>query len=264
MGQPYPTGCPVPPPPPPGRSRSTFPGWAIALIVAGSLVMLVCFGGLTAFLIGGIVDDPGTPLRSIGSRGGPAAPEVSASPVPLEPAGPPPADKTYTGRGNKTIDIDLDDQWLHIARITHVGSSNFMVETLDERGRYVDGIVNKIGDYDGVRLLDLRARETPKSLKIRADGRWTVTVQVADKAPKWTGRASGGDDAILAVDPEQAASRVRFTHRGRDNCALIVFGAHSSDLLVNEIGRYSGEMPLAEGSVFIDISASGSWTLDRV
>jgi hypothetical protein len=226
--------------------------------------MLVCFGGVTAVLIGGIVDEPAAPPRAIGSRGGPADPEVSASPVPLEPAGPPPADRTYTGRGNKTIDIDLDDEWLHIARITHVGSSNFMVETRDARGRYVDGIVNKIGDYDGVRLLDLRARETPKSLKIRADGRWTVTVQVADKAPKWTGKASGDDDAILAVDPAQAASRMRFTHRGRDNCALVVYREDSSDLLVNEIGRYGGEMPLAKGSVFIDISASGPWTLNRV
>ena len=252
------------PPPPPVRPRSTLPGWAIAVIVAGSLVMLVCFGGLTAFVIGGVVDDPAPPPRAIGVPGGEAGPGISASPVPLEPAGPPPADRTYTGRGNKTIDIDLDDEWLHIARITHVGASNFMVETRDARGRYVDGIVNKIGDYDGVRLLDLRARETPESLRIRADGRWTVTVQVADKAPKWTGRASGDDDAILAVDPEQAASRMRFTHRGRDNCALVVFRENSSDLLVNEIGRYAGVMPLAQGSVFIDISASGSWTLNRV
>jgi hypothetical protein len=218
---------------------------------------------MTAFLIGGVVGDDTPPPRVAGTPGGVPEPEITASPVPIEPAGPPPADKTYTGRGSKVIDINLDDQWLHIAKITHVGSSNFMVDTLDARGRYVDGIVNKIGDYDGVRLLDLRVDDTPKSLRIRADGRWTVTVQVADKAPKWTGKASGRDDAVLAVDPDQPASTIRFTHRGRDNCTVLVFG-DAPDLLVNEIGRYSGEMTLAQGSTFIDIGASGSWTLTRV
>jgi hypothetical protein len=44
---------------------------------------------------------------------------------------------------------------------------------------------------------------------------------------------------------------------------VLVFG-DAPDLLVNEIGRYSGEMTLAQGSTFIDIGASGSWTLTRV
>ncbi|HET6534480.1 MAG TPA: hypothetical protein VFH03_28190, partial [Actinoplanes sp.] len=63
--------------------------------------------------------------------------------------------------------------------------------------------------------------------------------------------------------PDQPASTVRFTPRGRDTCTVLVFG-DAPDLLVHEIGRYSGEMTLAQGSTFIDIGASGPRTSARV
>src|SRR5690348_6833821 len=101
MGQPAPVF--FPPPPPPQRPKSKLPGWAIALIVVGSLVVIACFGGVAAFAVRLAGND-----RAVGSPRGPIAdlpdlptPPPTASPVPLVPAGPPPADKTYQGRGNK-------------------------------------------------------------------------------------------------------------------------------------------------------------------
>ena len=182
--------------------------------------------------------------------------------MPLVPDGPPPADKTYQGRGNKTFDISLDDDYLHIAKITHDGSSNFMVDSLTADGDPVDLVVNEVGDYNGVRLLDAE-REVPAKLKIRADGRWKVTVMVADKAPKWTGKASGKSDTILQVDPKDPEVRVRFTHKGRSNTTVLLYGAEPA-LLVNEIGRYSGEMSIPTGTEFIEVTGDGAWTLTKV
>ena len=240
------------------------PGWAIALIVVGGLVVIACFGGIAAFVYRGVSSANNAIEASRG--GGYELPELTtpptASPVPLVPTGPPPADKTYEGRGNKTIDIDLDEDWLHVAKITHDGSSNFMVDSLDAGGQPVDLVVNEVGDYSGVRLLD-GDRGIPSRLKIRADGRWKVTVMVATKAPRWTGQASGKGDAILQVDPKDPAVTVRFTHKGRSNTTLQTRG-ESADLLVNEIGRYAGEMQIPTGTTFIDITGDGSWTLDKV
>lgn len=262
MGQPAPVF--FPPPPPPQRPKSKLPGWAIALIVVGSLVVIACFGGVAALAVRLAGND-----RSIASPRDPIAglpdaptPGRTASPVPLVPTGPPPADKTYEGRGNKTVDIDLDEDWLHVAKITHDGSSNFMVDSVDSGGQPIDLVVNEVGDYSGVRLLDAD-RGIPSRLKIRADGRWKVTVTVATKAPKWTGKASGKGDAILQVDPKDPAVTVRYTHKGRSNTTLQTKG-ENPDLLVNEIGRYAGEMEIPTGTTFIDITGDGSWTLDKV
>ena len=259
MGQPFPGGFP-PAPTPPKRKA---PGWVIAVIVAGTLVALACFGGATAVLLRG-VDEADEPLARPGlSEPLPRTP-ATASPVPVVPDGPPPADKTYEGRGAKTVQLDLDEDYQHIAKITHNGSSNFVVESRDGTGDYVDLVVNEVGDYDGLRPLDLE-REQPASLRIRADGRWKVTVMVADKAPKWTGKASGKAGAtLLLVDPGAADQEVRFTHKGRSNCALTVRGEERSDLLVNDIGQYSGDMVLPTGTRYIEIETSGSWTLAKI
>jgi hypothetical protein len=261
MGQPFPGGFPPAPVP---RPRAKFPRWAIAVIVTGTLVVLGCLGGATALLARGLAggDGPGS------SRSPFAAPEArseaTASPVPLVPDGPPPADKTYEGRGNKTVQLRLDEDYSHIVEVTHSGSSNFMVESVDATGDSVSLVVNEVGDYDGLRPLDLE-REQPAALKIRADGRWKVTVMVADKAPKWTGKASGKAGAtVLLVDPKAADQDVRFTHKGRSNCTLIVRSARGSDLLVNDIGRYGAEMVVPTGTTFIEIESSGSWTLTAV
>ena len=259
MGQPF-TGFPPPPPPPVKRKT---PRWAIAVIVAGTLVALACFGGMTAFLVRGMdSDDPARAFPPL-AEPLPRTP-ATASPVPIVPDGPPPADKTYEGRGAKTVQLDLDEDYQHIAKITHNGSSNFVVESRDATGDYVDLVANEVGDYDGLRPLDLE-REQPASLRIRADGRWKITVMVVDKAPRWTGKASGKAGAtLLLVDPKAADQQVRFTHKGRSNCALTIRGEERSDLLVNDIGRYSGEMVLPTGTRYVEIETSGSWTLTAV
>jgi hypothetical protein len=235
------------------------------VIVAGSLVVLACFGGMTAFLVGGLGNDDG-PTRAQSRRPfaeAPApVPERTASAVPFVPEGPPPADKTYQGRGNKTISIELDDDYTHIAKITHDGSSNFMVDSETAGGRFVDGVVNEVGDYSGVRLLDA-GREVPAKLEIRADGRWKIVVMVADKAAKWTGKASGKSDTILRVDPKDPEARVRFTHKGKSNTTVILYGSEPA-LLVNKIGRYSGEMSIPTGTEFIEVTGDGAWTLRKV
>ena len=255
----------TPPPPPPPPDKVKFPGWAIAVIAVGSLVVLACFGGMTAFLVGGLSDDDGAsaaPARRPFAEAPAPLPERTASAVPFVPDGPPPADKTYQGRGNKTVSLDLNDDYTHVAKITHDGSSNFMVDSLTAGGSPVDLVVNEVGDYNGVRLLDA-GREAPAKLKIRADGRWKITVMVADKAAKWSGKAAGKSDTILRVDPKDPEVRVRFTHKGRSNTTVVLYGAEPG-LLVNEIGRYSGEMSIPTGTEFIEITGDGTWTLTKV
>jgi hypothetical protein len=55
------------------------------------------------------------------------------------------------------------------------------------------------------------------------------------------------------------ASDLKFTHTGSSN--FVVEGVGNGDgLLVNEIGKYSGVVPVTDGPSVIVITADGSWT----
>ncbi|HEY7223724.1 MAG TPA: hypothetical protein VH561_09065 [Micromonosporaceae bacterium] len=174
-----------------------------------------------------------------------------------------PADQVFQGRGDKVVKLKLDTDYVHIAKITHSGSSNFAVWSLDADGSNLDLLVNEIGSYTGVRPIDIR--DTPAALKIEADGSWKITIQVAQKAPRWTGNKSGTGSAVLLVDPAAASgmTTIKITHTGSSNFAVWVYGANDADLLVNEIGHYSGETILPSWAVLLEIEADGKWTVTK-
>ena len=53
---------------------------------------------------------------------------------------------------------------------------------------------------------------------------------------------------------------LKLTHRGDSNFAVIAYSSGGADLLANEIGRYSGETLLPDGTFLIAFSAEGSWS----
>jgi len=160
------------------------------------------------------------------------------------------------------VKLSLAEDYLHIAKISHTGRSNFAVWSIDAAGERLDLLVNEIGNYSGVRPLDLS--ETPAALQIEADGSWRIEIQVAQKAPIWTGNASGKGSAVLLISGgTQGITVVKITHSGRSNFAVWVYG-EDSDLLVNEIGKYAGEVLIPPGMVLIEIEADGAWTVEKV
>jgi hypothetical protein len=56
---------------------------------------------------------------------------------------------------------------------------------------------------------------------------------------------------------------LKITHSGSSNFAVKAYG-DSSRLLVNEIGKYSGETLLPSGTVLLEVEADGNWTLEKV
>ncbi len=41
----------------------------------------------------------------------------------------------------------------------------------------------------------------------------------------------------------------------------MAFAADGADLLVNEIGNYSGPVPLPDGTLLLTVQADGRWTI---
>lgn len=175
-----------------------------------------------------------------------------------------PADEVFEGYGATVVSLDLPDDYLHTVAFTHTGESNFAVWSVDEDGESIDLLVNEIGDYQGARPLDFDVE--PVALDIEADGTWQAIVQVLQRAPLWPEQTSGTGATVLVADPAETRGLtvVRLTHDGQSNVVLWAYTDDGEwDLLVNEIGEYSGEQRLPSGTVVLEIDADGDWTLQR-
>ncbi|MEV4535890.1 hypothetical protein AB0J82_18910 [Asanoa sp. NPDC049518] len=268
MTQPSPPpGTPAPgygPPPPgygpvPPKQPPIWP-WLVGAAVVFVLILCLVAGGLLLVFRDG---------RQSASAPTPPRPDrwESAEPMPrMTPEQPPRVigrDVTVSGRGNKTVQAALEPDAAYVATITHDGTSNFMVESLDATGRSVDLIVNAIGDYSGDRPVGLAGRGPTTAFKVRATGTWKIVLRDLSKAPAFTGEASGRKPAVFRVpDANALGTRITASYSGRDN--FVVHGYDDDGfpgLFVNEIGRYRGTQPLPPDTQVIAVDAQGGWTL---
>ena len=57
-------------------------------------------------------------------------------------------------------------------------------------------------------------------------------------------------------------SQATIRHGGSSNFVVSAWGS-SWDLLVNEIGNYSGTVRVPAGTVIFEVQADGNWTIDQ-
>lgn len=149
-----------------------------------------------------------------------------------------------------------------IVTATHSGSSNFVLSVLDQNNQSTgDLLVNEIGAYSGSTVYGFNSFGTPTTLQIMADGAWTVTVSPLSSAAVLDGSASGVGDAVFVY--AGPVSKLSITHSGSSNFVVYEETASSFNfgLLVNEIGSYSGVVPLSKGPSIVTVEADGNWTL---
>ena len=192
-----------------------------------------------------------------------ATPSAVAKPMPSVPPAPviPPAVE-YSGVGDSILNITKPGgaDVAAIATITHQGGSNFAVWSLDAAMAHNDLLVNEIGNYTGTVLMDKSSRKKSISLEITADGPWTVKIGAVQSALHWDGSApaSGVGDNVLFYTGKAGAAAV--THDGSSNFAVWAY-ATRGDLLINEIGPYTGTVRWMAGPALYEINADGRWTV---
>lgn len=168
--------------------------------------------------------------------------------------------ETIEGRGDDVVSDVAVGNGIYRMHVTHAGRSNFALWAYDAEDDR-DLLINEIGKYDGYVLLNGSA---PYMFEIKADGVWTYTIERLPQTEKTT--FSGRGDAV--TDIFEADTGVwAFTHDGSSNFAVRGYTTGGRDLLVNEIGPYSGKvrMEIPEGSnAFFEITADGNWTAEPV
>ena len=153
-----------------------------------------------------------------------------------------------------------------IAAVAYTGDGNFSIFTLAADGSSIDLLVNVIGSYTGTVLFDARHSTHSVAFKIEASGQWTVTISAVSTARAWngTGTLTGtGDDVVRVVPSISGLASANINNQGTDNFIVWALGPSYPDLLVNQIGVYSGEVQLPKGTNVLEINSDGPWTVAR-
>lgn len=195
------------------------------------------------------------------TAGSPVPPAASASTAAATTAAPAPVDEpieAFSGRGDDVITLAHPRDFAVLDFSCTPCTGNVMLKS------DADLHVNTIGSYSGKTVYGqygASSREQLTRLQVTASGGWRLQVGGIGLAREvYALPASGhGDDALLVVDGGDVVS---FAHDGKSNFMIFVTTATDSDLVVNEIGRYSGKVILpGSGRMLVTIRADGDWSM---
>jgi TM2 domain-containing membrane protein YozV len=174
---------------------------------------------------------------------------------------------SQSGTGDSVVALPADAA-AGLVRATHEGTSNFVVEVLDAQNQpTTDMLVNDIGAYAGIAafgLSGLEYDEPAATLKITADGPWTIEVGPMSYATELPAAGTGDDVFLYNGD----ATNLVLNHDGTWKFAVLEYpdieysnGNFSMNILVNEGGAYSGTVPISTGPSVVTVGADGNWTI---
>ena len=143
----------------------------------------------------------------------------------------------------------------------YLGSSNFIISALDASNQPTTDLpVDTIGNYSGVTGYGFNNLGNPATeLQITAAGSWSVTVSPVSSAITSRPTSGTGDMVFLYNGP---AANWSLTNTGSGNFIVSQYSSSPfPNIAVNEIGPYSGEVPIDAGPSVVLIQSDGNWTI---
>lgn len=183
----------------------------------------------------------------------------------------PPFEKLdYSGSGDSVItDVSLPDGAVYYAYISNSGKRNFTVKVYNSSERY-DLAVNEIGNYSGFYLFE---STDIARIEIHSSGNWKISIAQLTFPDGYSEITSlSGSGPYVSYIFDAPSGTWHFTHDGSSNFVVYSYTTDGTslpskgrDLLINEIGSYSGDIyinvPSGKHLVF-SIEADGNWTAD--
>lgn len=183
------------------------------------------------------------------------------TPIPTITSTPLPQPIVLAGAGDSVVDFDWEGPG--IIHIKHTGGSNFIVESYDANNNQIDLVVNTIGSYDGIVILNLTDNEDAARFQVTAGGAWEMTISpfsAARNFPVPVTISGIGDEVVILqgnADTIQADNS-----QGDGNFIIQAVGDRGIDLIFNEISPYTGTALLPSSrTLLLIIKAEGPWSL---
>lgn len=167
-----------------------------------------------------------------------------------------------SGSGDSATEMISLDGGFVVFEGTYKGSSNFIVQLMDEAGNDIELLINEIGSYNGKTMAIIN---TPGKyyLNVKASSSWnfsiyqTLPATIKEVPTEIKGR---GDDVVF-VNASSGNYKFTSSHQGSSNFIVRLNG---SGLLVNEIGNYNGstrQQLTTDGAYAIVVNADGNWSI---
>lgn len=246
-----PTEAPAQPPRPKKRRKLPWILGVVAVVIIVIVVVSIATSGQ------GTRSTATNAPPSTATPGGPAAAAANPAAVPpVTTQAPPPPPEVKSGSGDDVVTIHQPSGVKVVRFACPACTGNTVVKT--------DGaeslLVNTIGAYSGQQWIDVQDGSTTSTLTITATSKWTLTIGGLDMARHVAGPVSGtGDDVVVFTS---TSSKAAITNKGSGNFVLRdVSSSNGADLAVNEIGGYTGTVPLAMPSL-VQVTSDGSWTIN--
>ena len=194
-----------------------------------------------------------------------STPRPTNTPKPTTTPTPVPQPIIFEGSGDKIITLDEPLIAPRILELSNTGSSNFIVKSYDQFGNDIDLLVNEIGSYQGKMLIGMMLDEEPVSrFEIQSSGSWNLIIYPFSidymDALEVPGRYEGKGDSVVVLIGEPDI--VTFTTTERDNFIVYAYTNERRELLLNEIGPYSGEKVLPNGVMVLNVFINGVWSME--
>lgn len=168
--------------------------------------------------------------------------------------------ETVTGSGDDLVALP-DGVTAAIFTITDTGDNySISAQGVDDSGDITGS--NSVWLSTGqtgqsvVGLEDYNSR-TPTAIRVNADDDWELKIMPVADAPELPESGSGAK--VFLYDGPDA--EVDLEHHGESNFIISQEGGDYPNLVVNEIGDYSGSGDLVEGPSVVVVDADGDWTI---
>lgn len=164
---------------------------------------------------------------------------------------------TVSGSGADVVEIP-SNLAVCLVEARHNGGSNFSIWSLDSNMENIDLLVNTIGTYSGTTTTGM-GRGTSQYLEVEGDGEWTITMSPLSEAHQLeNGEQRSGDDVVFM--DASSAKKLDIVNDGESNFSIWAFTSSKRDLLVNEIGSYSGTVA-NKGYSLLVVNSEGTWSI---
>lgn len=186
----------------------------------------------------------------------PEAPTVTPTPEPTAtPA-------IFSGSGDSIVDVSKPELPMIAVIQGNEGSNHFAVATLDTNNEQIDLLVNTIDPYLGVIPIDFQTGELTARLEIKATGGWRIDLLPLTSAEKLSvpGQFIGSNDNVLILEGSPPDVATITGNSVAHHFAVTGYGDYS-DILVNTIEPYQGQVILKPDTVVLAIKATGEWTI---
>ncbi|MEU3623447.1 hypothetical protein BS329_28805 [Amycolatopsis coloradensis] len=185
------------------------------------------------------------------SSGVPIPPPPTSTTTP--PPGPQPPEK-HSGKGSATVTMAWPMRLGFVTFDCPKCSGHVAVNTENEL------IVNDSGPYKGTQWINDMPGYRAKTFTIKANAAWTLTITDESGLPVLEqGKSlSGKSEAVFSVPG--TVSSVAVTTKNSGRTAVWVHSDEFSDLPVNQLGDYKGDVPVP-GPAFVSIEGDGTWTV---